>query len=256
MSHDNHAFQQTKSRNLLLHTSAPLITLITIIKRSSEQNQVAALRAQVIEEIKNLEHQLQKASYPLRLILAVRYSLCTVIDEAVLSREWGSQSIWVEQSLLSLFHQETWGGERFYIILEEMVKDPKENLEFLEFIYTLLSLGFEGKFFGKNLAIRDEIRSKLYYRIRLNQEKKDKILLMQYSDIEWTDDRNNKKEKLKKLAVTCLIAVVLFSVYYNLKTYHAAVTIIHELDDIATVSPITEFSQDIQRSLIIRGRKL
>jgi type VI secretion system protein ImpK len=44
-------------------------------------------------------------------ITAARYVLCSVIDEAVVITAWGSQSDWSQMSLLSRFHNETFGGE-------------------------------------------------------------------------------------------------------------------------------------------------
>jgi type VI secretion system protein ImpK len=43
-----------------------------------------------------------------------RYVLCTVVDEAVVTTPWGNESEWSQMSLLSSFHNETFGGEKFF----------------------------------------------------------------------------------------------------------------------------------------------
>jgi type VI secretion system protein ImpK len=74
------------------------------------------------------------------------YGLCTFLDEIIQNTPWGSQSNWGHQSLLILFHKEAWGGERFFQILEHLVKQPAQNLPLIELCYVLLSFGFEGKY--------------------------------------------------------------------------------------------------------------
>lgn len=238
--------------NSLVNMATPLLTLITYIKHTSEHPNIAKFRAQLIEEIKAFEQKLEKVKYPMRLIVAARYCLCTAIDEAVLGRPWGTQSIWVQQTLLSLFHKETWGGERFYIILEELAKEPRQHIDFLEFAYVLLSLGFEGKFFGAQLAIREEIRNRIFYRIRYSKEKPDKKFSKQEmnSAAETKTSRDNSIKKIGLLTIVVLTGIMLF---YNIKLAENATSLINTLDDIGNVSAVTTFSQVIQRPVIERG---
>ena len=47
--------------------------------------------------------------------------------------------------MLSVFHHETYGGERVYDILEQALQSPTHYQDILELIYLALSLGFMGK---------------------------------------------------------------------------------------------------------------
>lgn len=203
--------------------------------------------------VKAFEQKLEKFKYPMRLIIAARYCLCTAFDEAVLSRPWGTQSVWVQQTLLSLFHKETWGGERFYIILEELAKEPRQHIDFLEFSYALLSLGFEGKFFGNQLAIREEIRNRIFYRIRYSKEKPDKTFSRTMENTVSTLTASNHKS-VKKIGLLTLITIVGIVVFYNISVAETAAPLISTLDGIGNVSAVTNFSQVIQRPLIDRGQ--
>jgi type VI secretion system protein ImpK len=238
--------------NALVNIATPLLTLITQIRHTVDHQNVPKLRAQVIDEIKSFEQKLSKIEYPVRTIIAARYCLCTAIDEAVLSRPWGTQSVWVQESLLSLFHKETWGGERFYMILEDMAKEPRKNIDFLEFAYFLLSLGFEGKFYDKNVAIREEIRNRIFYRIRYSRQKPEKVLSRIWRDEKPLEEKDTRRRKLKKLAVFTVAAIVLIAVIFNFKVHSVAESTLDQLSGIANVSPITSFSQVIERPIIQR----
>ena len=102
-----------------------------------------------------------------RDVLAARYALCTVLDEAVLNTPWGAQSGWAGQSLLVTFHREAQGGEKFFQILDRLLGEPQRYLALLELLYVCLALGFEGRYRlderGANRLA--EIRRDLYRRI-------------------------------------------------------------------------------------------
>ncbi len=51
-------------------------------------------------------------------MLLARYALCTALDEAVLSTPWGSGGDWGKQSLLITVHNEAWGGEKVFQLLD------------------------------------------------------------------------------------------------------------------------------------------
>lgn len=59
---------------------------------------------------------------------------------------WGNESEWSKISLLSSFHNETFGGEKFFQLLDRLSKNPVKHLPMLELMYLCLALGFEGKY--------------------------------------------------------------------------------------------------------------
>jgi len=245
--------QYSDKQNQLVTAATPLLTLITQIRHTADHRNVAKLHKQIIVEIRNFEQKLRAVEYSAKLIVAARYCLCTAIDEAVLSRPWGTNSVWVQQSLLSLFHNETWGGERFYIIIENMAKDPRKNIEFLEFAYFLLSLGFEGKFFGKHITVREEIRNRILHRIRYSREKPDKSLSRHWQNRIPVTEQQHKKSSLKRIGYITIAIIAVIGIYYNLAVHSAAKPVFNKLNAIATVSPITTFGEVIQRQVIQRG---
>lgn len=134
------------SINRIVDASQSLLALISRIPEVSENNNLDYLHKDVRAEIESLELELQREGFDRATILAHRYGLCSAIDEAVMCSPWGQNSNWSERSLLALFHSETWGGEKFFIVLNRLMRDPLRYADLIEFLYLLLGLGFEGKY--------------------------------------------------------------------------------------------------------------
>ena len=50
---------------------------------------------------------------------------------------------WARLSLLVMFHNETWGGEKVFQLLARLAEDPAGNRDLLELMHVVLALGFE-----------------------------------------------------------------------------------------------------------------
>ena len=154
--------------NPLVDAATALLSLVSQLRNAASHPDVAGLRNQVVEGVTRFEDQAMGAGLTQETVFAARYCLCTVLDEAVLITPWGSESPWSHHSLLSSFHNETWGGEKFFKILERMALEPARHLEMLELLYVCLALGFEGKYRvmerGRNKL--EEVRDNLYRTIR------------------------------------------------------------------------------------------
>ena len=79
-------------------------------------------------------------------MIAARYALCTLLDETAASTPWGGQGSWAKHSLLVLFHNEAWGGEKFFQLLSKLAENPAGNRDLLELMYACIALGFEGRY--------------------------------------------------------------------------------------------------------------
>ena len=159
----------TTSLNPLVAAASDLLSLVVNLRhRSKDQQQLPALREQLKGALQLFEANALRAGIESSQMMKARYVLCTVVDEAVVTTGWGSESAWSQMSLLSSFHNETFGGEKVFQLLEQVSKDPVKNLSLLELIYLCLSLGFEGKFrivARGNLEL-EAIRDALYRQIR------------------------------------------------------------------------------------------
>ncbi|WP_375171070.1 type IVB secretion system protein IcmH/DotU [Marinobacter sp.] len=143
----NERFQlRGQEDNRLIDAATPLLGLVIRVRRLAEFQRVEDLYQQVVEEITAIDRELIEQGYERRIVVAYRYTLCAFIDEAVLGTDWGAHSIWSQHSLLSRFHNETWGGEKVFAILGRMEQEPGRYRDMLAFLYLCLSLGFEGRY--------------------------------------------------------------------------------------------------------------
>ncbi|KPX98631.1 Type IV/VI secretion system protein [Pseudomonas amygdali pv. mori] len=90
------------------------------LSAAEEFGDIALLNVQLSDQIKLFEAEGRRNAIENDQLLAARYVLCTVVDEAVLNTPWGSKSDWSKISLLSRFHKETFGGEKFFQLLEKL----------------------------------------------------------------------------------------------------------------------------------------
>jgi type VI secretion system protein ImpK len=132
--------------NELVAAAGPLFSLVGQLADTASHPNVDSLAAHVSQEINTFEATAKARGLEPELVLAARYVLCTLLDEIVLSTPWGAESSWGAQTLLIRFHKESWGGEKFFQIVDRSMQDPGRNLDLLEFLYICMALGLGGKY--------------------------------------------------------------------------------------------------------------
>lgn len=154
--------------NLLIDAATSFFALSLRVQSLSECPNIEEIYKQTIEEINIVEIELTEKGYEHTVLMAYRYILCAFLDEAVMGTKWGASSIWAEYSMLSRFHNETWGGEKVFTIISRLEKDRHRYKDLLEFVYRCLVLGFEGKYrvIHNGKEEKDKIISKLYHLLR------------------------------------------------------------------------------------------
>ncbi|MDR2386090.1 MAG: type IVB secretion system protein IcmH/DotU [Deltaproteobacteria bacterium] len=154
--------------NPLIEASFPLLTEI-INLRKGEQENLEWLRQTFETGIRAFEAKALNSLIDRSQILAARYLLCTALDESVTMSSIEDSAAWAHEALLSTFHDETWGGEKSFKILERCMQHPAQNLYLLELIYVLISLGFEGRYrvMERGIQALEALRDKVYQQIRI-----------------------------------------------------------------------------------------
>lgn len=154
--------------NALLAAAWELLSQVVQLKASAGRENLQALNERLSSGVAMFEaHALQQGGEAGQ-VMSARYVLCSVIDEAVVTTAWGSRSEWPRISLLSRFHNETFGGEKFFQLLERLSRDPFKHVAMLELMYLCLSIGFEGKYrvMERGGAQLDSVRDALYRQIK------------------------------------------------------------------------------------------
>jgi len=134
------------SVNPLVSAAAPLLWLAGRLNESAPPEDVERFRQRILAEIKQFETAAMARDVPPRLVRMSRYAIAATIDDIILNTEWGGQAVWAGRGLVSSLYNETWGGERFYELLNQMRRQPDENIDGLEFMAICLAVGFSGKY--------------------------------------------------------------------------------------------------------------
>ena len=172
------------------------------------------LHKQFASMLRRYETQLVTQGLAEKRVRLMLYGLAATIDDIILQKDWALDSRWSQESMISLFFRETWGGERFFTLLKEMMGSAASYIKELELYYFCIQFGFEGRY---RLASRNtellQIRDDLFHVIRdawgglpfdLSPSWKGVVSL------------NPKTRPFKNLWYWCLLLVILIGMLYLL----------------------------------------
>ena len=132
--------------NPLVTAANPLLDLIPQLRATAQVPDPGRVREFLVDQIQAFELRAGAAGIPSETIIGARYCLCTALDETAAQTPWGGSGAWSRQGLLVTFHNETWGGEKFFQLLGKLAQNPQQHGHLLELMYYCLALGFEGRF--------------------------------------------------------------------------------------------------------------
>lgn len=139
-------YSSSANINPLVAACDQLLSLAATLKTIDYPEDSAKFLQDLVHEIRSFEHRAQLAKYPPDVIVAARYAVCCLLDETIAQTPWGQENSWDKNNLLSLFHNETYGGVRFFVIIDDALKDVVNNLHLIELLYLCLNFGFTGKY--------------------------------------------------------------------------------------------------------------
>jgi type VI secretion system protein ImpK len=143
--------------NPLCDPAMPLMGLVIRLHTLDRHEDVAGLYQSVYNHITAVMEEVNQLDYEPGTLKAYSYSLCQLLDEIVMGTAWGKSSAWSHRSLLSAFHQDAWGGEKFFTLLTRMSTDAAKYQHVLEFMYLCLCMGLKGKY-GNQAKGDDEVQ--------------------------------------------------------------------------------------------------
>ena len=132
--------------NPLVALANKLLAVVPQIRSTSHLPDPGVLKETLAQGLREFDaHAAQRGIAPERA-MAARYILCTLLDETAASTPWGGGGAWGRYSLLAMFHNETWGGEKVFQLMAKLAENPGANRDLLELIYATLCLGFQGRY--------------------------------------------------------------------------------------------------------------
>lgn len=157
--------------NPLVDTAACLFSIIGKLRQVKSYRHLGKLQKELIAEVNTFQENAKAHNYSAEYILVSRYAICATLDDVITNTPWGNQGQWDSFSILTAFNQEAGQQERFFIILERIIKDPVIYMDLMEFMYFCLSLGFKGSYRSTEFSSTqlEQICNALYKRIRAHQ---------------------------------------------------------------------------------------
>ena len=154
--------------NAFLALAAPLFKEIDMLLNTYEIGSMSEIHTRLTEEVDRFTDRAAQANLENSQVLITRYLLCTFMDELISTTYWGKENNWANDSLLSFFYHETYGGEKFFQLLNKLLVSPANHIDLLELMYVCIGLGFEGKYRiqDKGKMELEAIRDNLYKQIR------------------------------------------------------------------------------------------
>lgn len=220
------------SLNPMIDAATPLLGMVMRLTEMSGNAMPEHLFTQVVTDVQAVEQLLQEQGYEPGVIVSFRYILCTFIDEAALGNGWSNKNEWIKQSLLVHFHNEAWGGEKIFILLERLMREPARYRDLLEFLYLCFSLGFRGRY---KVAVQDQgefeqIYRRLYY--VLNKLRGDAPFPLLHQDKKTRGGRYQliKRLTVKHVLLGCAAVLATFYLFYLLRLDSQTQDILHQLN--------------------------
>ena len=132
--------------NPLVALANPLLAVVPQIRSTTHLSDPGALKESLAQGLREFDLQAPQQGIAPERVMAARYILCTLLDEAAASTPWGGSGTWGRYSLLAMFHNETSGGEKVFQLMAKLAENPGANRDLLELIYAALCLGFQGRY--------------------------------------------------------------------------------------------------------------
>ncbi|MBK9136427.1 MAG: DotU family type VI secretion system protein [Betaproteobacteria bacterium] len=129
-----------------LLAAANRLMLLVPSLRQMRSADPAAVRASLAQGVRDFVAAAQAHGVAPERVMAARYILCTMLDEAAADTPWGGGGTWGRHSLLAEFHNEASGGEKVFQLMARLADKPAANRDLLELIYAAIALGFEGRY--------------------------------------------------------------------------------------------------------------
>ena len=131
--------------NPLIEAAKPVLILANSMQQTTSQLSTDSLINKFSLLINNFEENAEKNGAKYDAIQAAKYCLCTFVDELAVRAGWADET-WSKNSLLVSFYDETWGGERFFEIIQNLKQDSDKNIDLLEFMYLCLQFVYKCKY--------------------------------------------------------------------------------------------------------------
>ncbi len=174
---DAASFLATHQGEPFLSALRALYREVCYLEKDEIKPDIRGVKRKLIQIMDMQMRSLAESGYDNTNIMIVRYLIATFIDELLGKVEWNNSETWANHSLLGHYYKETYGGEKFFQLLERLAQEPNKYIEHMKLIYVCLSLGYRGRYsLAPNSDVQIEsIRQELFVRIKRYGTHEDKF---------------------------------------------------------------------------------
>jgi len=136
-----------KLRSLMVTEATPVLAMAAGVRSGRLRMALPQLHRQAGHGIAAFERAISR-DYATEVRQRAKYALCATVDDIAQNLPGiGSDGAeWARRSLVVQFFQENIGGDRFWQLVDDMLRDPAANRELIELYHACLAAGFEGRF--------------------------------------------------------------------------------------------------------------
>lgn len=133
--------------NPALHAAGQLLALLASVRSGRAKVDLPRLHTTATAAVETIDKALA-GLYNDDILRRIRYALCATADDVALNlpESANDRAEWARRSLAVRFFGENIGGDRFWMLLDEMVARPAEYHDVLQLYHACLACGFEGRY--------------------------------------------------------------------------------------------------------------
>ncbi|MBN3839505.1 type IVB secretion system protein IcmH/DotU [Burkholderia sp. Ac-20349] len=136
--------------NPLLEASRVLLRALAETPATLDADAVARWRRWLGQEIRLFTWLCSELRLRPEHVRCASYCLCSALDEAAMQTPWGKGKTtgveWQDNSLASALGHDRQGGDRVFQLIDDAMRNQRENLDLIELYQNVLDLGFRGRY--------------------------------------------------------------------------------------------------------------
>jgi type VI secretion system protein ImpK len=159
------------SGNRFLSAAAPVFVLLGHLRLAPTDLDPATAADNFAGMVEAFERDISLAGAGEADIRMASYALCETIDDIVAELPGFSRESWLPQGMLARFFETSSAGRGFFAALNQLLADPAEHGDLLEFMHACIALGFKGQYRVQGLAELEQVRRDVYETLRYFRSK-------------------------------------------------------------------------------------
>ncbi|ABB11107.1 type IVB secretion system protein IcmH/DotU [Burkholderia lata] len=136
--------------NPLLEASRVLLHALAETPATLDADAIARWRRWLGQEIRLFTWLCSELRLRPEHVRCASYCLCSALDEAAMRTPWGKGKTtgveWQDNSLASALGHDRQGGDRVFQLIDDAMRNQRENLDLIELYQNVLDLGFRGRY--------------------------------------------------------------------------------------------------------------